>query len=316
MKNFILVNLNDKNQVKVTSINNENLLKIQNTSNKSNETIKLKQILPQKLSDDDNWQDENISNSSFTSTKHDESLLDEDESKNDDDFSVDDEKPKKRCRLTHLTSEEKLQRRKLKNRIAAQNARDRKKVRMDNLEVTVKTLQEENKKLQIENKKLKEQTKELTEENMKLKMSTNLKRKLNDVDQNCESKETAVFLNIVSQQQRLTHNSNQQNLMVLMVCWLMSLLNSKAINSNDNSNKAAIIRRKKQIVKLKLLRLVRLLQLKIHQKQRLKTCLNSIVAKRTKNNKQLQLFQQIKTQNSNLNLKKLFLLIMLSMKRV
>ena len=48
---------------------------------------------------------------------------------------------KKRQRLTHLSAEEKLQRRKLKNRVAAQSARDRKKARMEELEANLKTLQ-------------------------------------------------------------------------------------------------------------------------------------------------------------------------------
>lgn len=72
---------------------------------------------------------------------------------------------RKRQRLNHLTTEQKVMRRKLKNRVAAQQARDRKKERMDQLEeenIMLKkrindltncttTLTQENSRLQQEN---------------------------------------------------------------------------------------------------------------------------------------------------------------------
>lgn len=77
--------------------------------------------------------------------------------------------PRKRERLTHLSQEEKLNRRKLKNRIAAQTARDRKKVKMNGLEDSIDELQTENETLHIENSELRHKTKELLEENALLK---------------------------------------------------------------------------------------------------------------------------------------------------
>ncbi|KOX71001.1 X-box-binding protein 1 [Melipona quadrifasciata] len=53
----------------------------------------------------------------------------------------------KKRRLDHLTWEEKLQRKKLKNRVAAQTSRDRKKAKLDELEETVRTLREQNESL-------------------------------------------------------------------------------------------------------------------------------------------------------------------------
>ncbi|NXY85201.1 XBP1 protein, partial [Alcedo cyanopectus] len=77
--------------------------------------------------------------------------------------------PRKRQRLTHLSPEEKALRRKLKNRVAAQSARDRKKARMTELEQQVVELEEENQKLLLENQLLREKTCNLALENQELR---------------------------------------------------------------------------------------------------------------------------------------------------
>lgn len=77
--------------------------------------------------------------------------------------------PRKRKRLTHLSPEEKMMRRKLKNRVAAQTARDRKKQKMTELEETLLIMQAENHKLLAENAKLKHCTSQLSKENNILK---------------------------------------------------------------------------------------------------------------------------------------------------
>ncbi|XP_051490309.1 X-box-binding protein 1 [Apus apus] len=76
---------------------------------------------------------------------------------------------RKRQRLTHLSPEEKALRRKLKNRVAAQSARDRKKARMTELEQQVLELEEENQKLLLENQLLREKTCNLALENQELR---------------------------------------------------------------------------------------------------------------------------------------------------
>jgi len=68
--------------------------------------------------------------------------------------SEDGQPARKRANLDHLTPEEKLMRRKLKNRVAAQNARDKKRVRMDEMEAKMRELEEINAKLLMENESL------------------------------------------------------------------------------------------------------------------------------------------------------------------
>lgn len=85
-----------------------------------------------------------------------------------DDFD-DGSGPRKRRRLTHLTPDEKVLRRKLKNRVAAQTARDRKKALMSDLEEQVIQLQEEKKALQRENQQLRSSHAQISKENHCLK---------------------------------------------------------------------------------------------------------------------------------------------------
>ncbi|KAF7663888.1 hypothetical protein LDENG_00197710 [Lucifuga dentata] len=81
---------------------------------------------------------------------------------------------RKRQRLTHLSPEEKALRRKLKNRVAAQTARDRKKAKMGELEQQVLELELENQKLHIENRLLREKTGGLLTENEELRQRLGL----------------------------------------------------------------------------------------------------------------------------------------------
>ncbi|XP_053329494.1 LOW QUALITY PROTEIN: X-box-binding protein 1 [Spea bombifrons] len=85
-----------------------------------------------------------------------------------------DQPPRKRQRLTHLSPEEKALRRKLKNRVAAQTARDRKKARMSELEQQVLDLEIENEKLLMENKILREKSLGLVSENQELRQRLGL----------------------------------------------------------------------------------------------------------------------------------------------
>ncbi|VDK88282.1 unnamed protein product [Litomosoides sigmodontis] len=95
---------------------------------------------------------------------------------------------RKRERLNHLTAEEKQNRRKLKNRVAAQTARDRKKYRASKLEEAVRMLILENGKLREENKNLKKACEELKGHNVKLKdlLSNNQER-----DESCSEAEVS-----------------------------------------------------------------------------------------------------------------------------
>ncbi|XP_064867801.1 LOW QUALITY PROTEIN: X-box-binding protein 1 [Oncorhynchus nerka] len=81
---------------------------------------------------------------------------------------------RKRQRLTHLSPEEKQLRRKLKNRVAAQTARDRKKAKMGELEEQVLVMELENQKLHIENRLLRQKMCGMGNENKELRQRLGL----------------------------------------------------------------------------------------------------------------------------------------------
>lgn len=72
---------------------------------------------------------------------------------------------RKRDQLDDFTHEEKIIRRKLKNRVAAQTARDRKREQFSSLEVVVIQLQNDNSQLRKRNKELQFQVQQLTKQN-------------------------------------------------------------------------------------------------------------------------------------------------------
>ncbi|XP_035642192.1 LOW QUALITY PROTEIN: X-box-binding protein 1 [Oncorhynchus keta] len=81
---------------------------------------------------------------------------------------------RKRQRLTHLSPEEKQLRRKLKNRVAAQTARDRKKAKMGELEEQVLVMELENQKLHVENRLLRQKMCGMGNENKELRQRLGL----------------------------------------------------------------------------------------------------------------------------------------------
>lgn len=88
----------------------------------------------------------------------------------DSEASHHDDKPiRKRANLDHLSPEEKLMRRKLKNRVAAQNARDKKRVKMEDMELELKRIKAHAKALEMKNAKLVSDNARLSAENDSLR---------------------------------------------------------------------------------------------------------------------------------------------------
>ena len=82
---------------------------------------------------------------------------------------------RKRANLDHLSSEEKLMRRKLKNRVAAQNARDKKRVKMEDLVGDLDRLKAHAKALEARNAQLVSKNDYLVAKNKQLRSNANTK---------------------------------------------------------------------------------------------------------------------------------------------
>jgi len=123
--------------------------------------------------------------------------------------------PRKRKRLTHLTPEEKIMRRKLKNRVAAQTARDRKKMRMETLEETLQKVQNQARELLNVNMQLLARAETLENENK------TLRKKLGMNNLNTKTESTDSSKHVIGQQKqnldrikREFDETLQQNLLV------------------------------------------------------------------------------------------------------
>jgi len=124
--------------------------------------------------------------------------------------TVDGKPVRKRANLDHLSPEEKLMRRKLKNRVAAQNARDKKRTKMEEMEAELLRLKNHAKSLECKNAELVGENQRLVAEN-------------DDLRSNCESRiqgqetssplvagqtpESAALINVPQQQEQVCPRS-------------------------------------------------------------------------------------------------------------
>lgn len=124
----------------------------------------------------------------------------------------------KKRRLDHLTWEEKVQRKKLKNRVAAQTSRDRKKARMEEMEHEIEDLTEKTQILVNKCESLQVINDSLLEKNQKLDMEVEiLRQQLQELQKQQQ------------QQQQLHHQQHK----TVTCAGCESLLNGSAVSNTD-----------------------------------------------------------------------------------
>jgi hypothetical protein len=139
---------------------------------------------------------------------------------------------RKRERLTHLSPEEKMWRRKMKNRIAAQTARDRKKARMDDIEDAVKKLERQNRDLVIENAKLRKQNAELMARMNVFEQNNAQLARVDDQNVSMNtmpSVESAVLINVLQQREQDSNVTLAQ--LITLLCTYVTLICSESSTS-------------------------------------------------------------------------------------
>jgi len=114
---------------------------------------------------------ENRGNLKRTSMASSDSCYESDSETGSDHAGSGEKSVRKRANLDHLSPEEKMMRRKLKNRVAAQNARDKKRCKMEEMEVELERLKAHSKQLELRNAELVSENERLTSENDILKTS-------------------------------------------------------------------------------------------------------------------------------------------------
>nr|XP_973680.3 PREDICTED: LOW QUALITY PROTEIN: uncharacterized protein LOC662495 [Tribolium castaneum] len=134
----------------------------------------------------------------------------------------------KKRRLDHLTWEEKLQRKKLKNRVAAQTSRDRKKAKMDQMEKALQELFSKNEVLVQECERLKGLNERLSAENASLRSRFSTCSCPQSRSVECESA-SGPAVSLLRPQGALTHSAaalSQQTalLKIVLACSLPDLL--------------------------------------------------------------------------------------------
>ncbi|XP_037821905.1 LOW QUALITY PROTEIN: uncharacterized protein LOC119610662 [Lucilia sericata] len=128
----------------------------------------------------------------------------------------------KKRRLDHLTWEEKVQRKKLKNRVAAQTSRDRKKARMEEMEHEIEDLTEKTQILVNKCESLQVINDSLLEKNQKLDMEVEiLRQQLQELQKQQQ----------LHQQQQL---QQQQQHKTVTCAGCESLLNGSAVSNNTD----------------------------------------------------------------------------------